>query len=109
MAMMPMEFDEGVESYSSSDNQFNEFKCGNVVTIVIMNKSVTATAAGWKTIGTIRAGFRPPIEMRFAIMDNSDGTRCRVGRINASTGTFEVYCIAAETIGCVCVVTYIVS
>ena len=107
--LVPAGFDKGVESYYSADSKFNEFKCGHVVTIATLNKSVTATAAGWYTIGTIRAGFRPPTEMRFAIMDNSDGTRCRVGRIDASTGAFEVYCVTAETIGCDCVVTYIVS
>ena len=59
-----------VETESYSD--ITAYRNGNIVTLVIVAGTITASSAGWKTINTIGERFRPPIGIFSVGYNNND-------------------------------------
>lgn len=57
---------------TASYSGITAYRSGNVVTLVIVAETITASSAGWKTIGSIGERFRPPIGIYSAGYNNSD-------------------------------------
>lgn len=70
MSMQPAIHDSLPVEVSTGITDVKAYKCGHVVTLVVIPSSTTASSTGWYTIGTLPSQLRPKDNMRFAGFDN---------------------------------------
>lgn len=96
---------------TASYSGITAYRSGNVVTLVV-SASVTASAAGWKTIDTIGEKFRPPTQ-EYAVGYNNNDSSWNASRpvmmAVSTVGNVNVYLFSDKlTVAPKATITYVV-